>query len=324
LLKKGEEKRMNEKKSTDLNILVIDDEEDIRMTLKDVLTLPGYNVWTASSGLEAINMMKDVGFSIVLTDMRMPGMDGLEVTKKFKEINSDTTVIVISGHSSKESAMALLKEGAYDYITKPIDINEVRIIVKRAAERYRLLNEVKEKEIYRQLSINDGLTEVYNRRYFNQTLPRELERAKRYKVPLSFLMVDIDNFKKFNDTQGHLGGDWALKRVSQVIMGSIRIPDMVFRYGGEEFAVVLPETNKPDAIAVAERMRANVSLTRFPDSKFMPTQHLTISIGVCTFPVDAQNLEEVIKNADKHLYSAKRLGRDRICSSSEEKEVENR
>lgn len=122
---------MYEKKSADLNILIVDDEEDIRMLFKEILTLPGYNVWTASSGFEAINMMKDVDFSIVFTDIRMPDMDGVEVTKKFKEVNSDTTVIAMTGHSSIPSALALLKEGAYDYITKPIDINEVRIIVKR-------------------------------------------------------------------------------------------------------------------------------------------------------------------------------------------------
>jgi diguanylate cyclase (GGDEF)-like protein len=315
---------MNEKKSTDLNVLIVDDEEDIRMTLKDVLTLPGYNVWTASGGLEAINMMKEVDFSIVITDIKMPGMDGVEVTRKFKEANSDTTIIAMTGYGSTQSALALLEAGAYDYITKPFKIDEVRITVGRAAERYRLLCEVKEKDIYKELAILDGLTEVYNRRYFNQILPRELERAKRYEDPLSFLMVDIDYFKKFNDTQGHLAGDWALKKVSQAIIGSIRIPDMVFRYGGEEFAVVLPETHKPDAIAVAERIRANVSSVRFLDSKIMPTQLLTVSIGVCTFPVDVQNPLEIIENADKHLYSAKRLGRDRICFSSEEKEVENR
>jgi len=311
-------------KSADLNILIVDDEEDVRMLLKDVLTLPGYNVWTASGGLEAINMMQDVDFSIVITDIWMPGVDGVQITRKFKEVNSDTTVIVVTGHASIQSALAVLKEGAYDYIAKPFDISEVRLIVKRAAERYRLLNEVKEKEIYKQLAILDGLTETYNRHYFNQTLPRELERAKRYKNPLSFLMVDIDYFKKFNDIHGHLAGDWALKKASQVIVGSVRIPDMVFRYGGEEFAVVLPETYKPDAITVAKRIKANVSLTRFLDSKIMPTQHLTISIGACTFPVDAQNFQELIENADKYLYSAKRLGRDRICFSSEGKEIEIR
>ncbi len=312
---------MHEKKSTDLNILIVDDDEDIRLTLKEVLSLPGYNVWTASGGFEAITMMKEVDFNIVITDIKMPGVDGVEVTRKFKEANSDTTIIVITGHASIQSALALLEAGAYDYITKPFNIDEVRITVGRAAERYSLLSEVKEKDTYKQLAILDGLTEVYNRRYFNQILPRELERAKRYEDPLSFLMVDIDYFKNFNDTHGHLAGDWALKKVSQAIIGSIRIPDMVFRYGGEEFAVVLPETHKPDAIAVAERIRANVSSVRFLDSKIMPTQQLTVSIGVCTFPVDVQNLLEIIENADKHLYSAKRLGRDRICFSSEEKEV---
>jgi diguanylate cyclase (GGDEF)-like protein len=313
---------MHEKKNADLNILVVDDEEDIRMILKDVLTLAGYNVWTAGGGLEAVNMIKEVDFNIVITDIKMPGMDGVQVTRKFKEANSDITVIAITGYTSIQSALAVLEEGAYDYITKPFDINEVKIIVGRAAERYRLLNEVKEKELYKQLAILDGLTEVYNRRYFNQTLPRELERAKRYKNPLSFLMVDIDHFKKFNDTQGHLAGDWALKKIAQVIAGSVRITDMVFRYGGEEFVAVLPETYKPGAIGVAKRIKAEVSLTRFLDSKIMPTQQLTISIGACTFPVDAQNFQEVIENADKYLYSAKRLGRDRICFSNEGKEVE--
>ena len=137
-------------------------------------------------------------------------------------------------------------------------------------------------------------------------------------------MLDVDYFKKFNDTKGHLAGDWALKKASQVIVGSVRNSDMVFRYGGEEFAVVLPETDKPGAITVAKRTRESMSATRFLDSRIMPTQHLTISIGVCTFPDEAQNFREIIELADQHLYSAKRLGRDRICFASEEKDVENR
>ncbi len=315
---------MSEKKSADLNILIVDDEEDIRLLLKEVLSFPDYNVWTASGGLEAINMMKEADFNIVITDIRMPGVDGVEVARKFKEANSDTTIIAMTGYASTQSALAVLEGGAYDYITKPFNIDEVRITVKRAVERYRLLNEVKEKELYKQLAIIDGLTEVYNRHYFNQMIPRELERAKRYKNPFSFLMLDIDNFKNFNDDHGHLAGDWALKKTSQVIVGSARVSDMVFRYGGEEFAVALPETDKSGAIILAKRIRATMSKTRFLDSRIMPTQHITISIGVCTFPVDAQNFREVIENADKYLYSAKRLGRNRICFSSEEKEVENR
>ena len=167
------------------------------------------------------------------------------------------------------------------------------------------------------MAILDGLTEVYNRHYFNQILPRELERAKRYGSPLSFLMADIDYFKKFNDGQGHLAGDWALKKVSQIIVGSVRNSDMVFRFGGEEFVVALPETDKTGAIIVARRIRESIAVTRFLDSRIMPTQHLTISIGVSNFPVDAQNFREIIEHADKCLYSAKRLGRDRICFSTE-------
>ena len=312
--------KIDEDKSQELNILVVDDDEDIRLILKEVLSLPGYNVYTASGGLEAINMINEVAFSIVLTDISMPGVDGVEVTRKFKEANSDTTIIAITGHSSIESALAVLEEGAYDYITKPFNIDEVKVTVRRAAERHKLLNEVKEKEFYKQLAILDGLTEVYNRHYFNQILPREFERAKRYNALLSFLMLDIDYFKKFNDTQGHLAGDWALKKASQVIVGNVRIPDMVFRYGGEEFAVALPETDKPAAIAVARRIRESMSVTRFLDSRIMSTQHLTISIGVSTFPFDAQNFREVIESADKCLYSAKHSGRDKVCFSNEGEE----
>jgi diguanylate cyclase (GGDEF)-like protein len=313
---------MSEIKSSDLNILIVDDEEDIRLLLKEVLSFPEYNVWTARGGLEAINMMKEADFNIVITDIRMPEVDGVEVARKFKEANSDTTIIAMTGYASTQSALAVLEEGAYDYITKPFNIDEVRITVKRAVERYRLLSEVKEKELYKQLAIIDGLTEVYNRHYFNQMIPRELERAKRYKNPFSFLMLDIDNFKNFNDDHGHLAGDWALKKTSQVIVGSARVTDMVFRYGGEEFAVALPETDKSGAIILAKRIRATMSKTRFLDSRLMPTQHITISIGVCTFPVDAQNFQEVIENADKYLYAAKRLGKNRVCFSSEGKEVE--
>ncbi len=307
-----------------LNVLVVDDEEVVREMLKDVLSEAGYNVWTACNGLEALEKMRETDFHIVITDIRMPGMDGVEVTRKFKLANSDTTVIAITGYASVDSAIKILKEGAYDYITKPFNIDEIKIVVGRAAERQKLLKEAREKEMYKQLAILDGLTQIYNRRYFDENLPREIERAKRYGHPLSLLMIDIDHFKNFNDTEGHLAGDWALKKTAQIIAGSIRASDLVFRYGGEEFVVILPETDKMGAIVVAKRIRVNVSLAKFLDSKIMPTKYITVSIGISAFPEDAQNSKDLIERADKCLYVAKDLGRDRICFFSEGREKETR
>jgi diguanylate cyclase (GGDEF)-like protein len=296
-----------------LKILVVDDEEIMRNMLKDVLTDAGYMVFTACDGKEAIEKFTDQDLSIVITDIRMPGMDGVEVTRKFKETRSDVCVIAITGYASIDSAVAILKEGAYDYINKPFNIDEIKIVVARAAERQSLLIAAKEKEKYQQLSIVDGLTELYNRRYFDEMIVKELEKASRYNHHLSFMIVDADHFKKFNDTNGHQAGDWALKRFAQIVAGSIRTVDYAFRYGGEEFAVILPETDKVGAIAVAKRFRLNVSLAKFLDSKAMPTAHMTASIGLATFPEDAKEAQELIHRADENLYAAKELGRDRIC-----------
>jgi len=297
----------------ELNILVIDDEEIMRNMIRDVLVASGYRVWTAANGEEAIEKLKEGKFGIVITDIRMPGMDGVEVTRKLKKFDSDICVIVITGYASIDSAIAVLKEGAYDYITKPFNIDEIRIVVGRAAERQLILKEAREKEMYQRLSIMDGLTQIYNRRYFDEVIEKELARAQREAKPLSFMMIDIDHFKNFNDANGHQAGDWALKRVSQIISGSIRLGDYVFRYGGEEFVVLLPNTDKISALTVARRLRIGVSTAKFLDKKALPTGHMTVSIGLATYPDDAHEVKELTAKADEHLYAAKQLGRDRIC-----------
>jgi diguanylate cyclase (GGDEF)-like protein len=242
----------------------------------------------------------------------MPGIDGVEVTRTLKKINSDICVIAITGYASIESAIAILKEGAYDYITKPFNIDEIRIVVGRALERQSLMKEAKEKEKYQQLSIMDGLTEVYNRRYFDEMITQEVYRAQRYGRIFSLLMIDIDHFKNFNDVNGHQAGDWALKRIGQILSGGVRLIDKVFRYGGEEFTVILPETDNVGAIVVARRLRADVAIAKFLDKNALPTNHLTISIGLATYPDDAYEAKALIGKADECLYTAKELGRDRV------------
>ena len=196
-----------ENKSIDgVNILVVDDEKVMRSFISDALTDAGYKVEVASNGEEALSKIKHSPFEILLTDLMMPGMDGIEVIQKVKEVNSNVCAIVITGYPSIETAVEAMRKGAYDYIAKPFKLDELMIVVKRAIER-QLLSQ--EKKMYKELSITDDLTEVYNHRYLQEILSREVERAKRYSHNISLVMVDLDDFKIYNDSNGHLKGEWS-------------------------------------------------------------------------------------------------------------------
>lgn len=168
------------------------------------------------------------------------------------------------------------------------------------------------KELYRKLSVIDGLTGIYNRRYFEEVLNKEFERVKRYSRPISLLMIDLDHFKKINDTYGHPAGDYILKELSNVLSKFVRTVDFVARYGGEEFCVILFETERKDAIRLSERLVKLIDQKKFPAFGNLPELHLTISIGIATYPEDAKTREGLIKKADEALYQAKILGRNRF------------
>lgn len=163
------------------------------------------------------------------------------------------------------------------------------------------------------ISITDSLTELFNRRYFQDRLTEEIERAKRHGQSLSFIMLDIDNFKNYNDTYGHLAGDEALKMTATLVKGSIRNIDIVARYGGEEFAVILPMTETKAAKDIAERIRSSVASQYFPDSSLQMVVKVTVSLGIASFPQDAGSLLELVGNADKALYLAKVSGKNRVA-----------
>ncbi len=293
-----------------MNILVVDDEEVMCHLLYDVLTDIGYKVETAPCGEDAIEKIKEYKFSIIITDFKMPGMDGIEVLKRVKAINQDICVIMITAYSSVESVIAAMHEGVYDYIVKPFNINEINIVVRRAAERQRLLSDARQKEFYQEQAILDGLTGLYNRRHLYDVLSREIERAKRYKQQVSLLMIDIDDFKKYNDTYGHPAGDKLLQSFSEVTVGIIRAEDMVFRYGGEEFTIICPGVPKEGVITAAKRL---ISLIREKVS-------VGISIGISSYPDDGQSKEELISKADLAMYHAKHSGKSRICVYGAENE----
>ncbi|MBX7152764.1 GGDEF domain-containing protein [bacterium] len=167
----------------------------------------------------------------------------------------------------------------------------------------------------KQQAITDGLTGLYNRRFFNEELEREMQRSYRHFLRMSLILLDVDHFKKYNDTNGHQAGDEVLKKVASLLREHTRVCDLECRYGGEEFALILPETNKEQALVIAEKLRQTVESTHFDNQEKQPLGNLTISMGVSTFPDDSIQIKELIDKADKGLYKAKELGRNVVVGA---------
>lgn len=192
-------------------------------------------------------------------------------------------------------------------------VDEFNTMAERLKQRTNELNVLNKK--LEELSITDGLTGVYNHRYFYARLEEELLRASRHCKPFAVIMADIDNFKSYNDTYGHRNGDRVLRDVASTIKATLRVTDLMARYGGEEFSVILPETDKKGAIIIAEKIRKNIEDRDFPNEATQPGGNLTVSVGVATYPVDAKTGDDVVSQADLALYRAKDMGRNRIESA---------
>ncbi|MFH2145729.1 MAG: diguanylate cyclase [Candidatus Omnitrophota bacterium] len=472
------------KKSENRRILLVDDEPVIRETLCSILREEGYTVFTAHTGKEAIRLAKESFFDVAIIDLKLPDVEGLNVLHDIKEHNPDICSILITAYPTTESAIQAVQEEAYEYITKPFDINHVKLVIKRGIEEKQLeienkvllqnLQKEKEKletmlqighamssllnleeltnfvvgkiaeilkarncslmlineeeetltinaavgldeavikttriklgqsisgwvakegepvlvtdiendlkfgranlpkyktksllciplkvkdnilgvinvadkqiadkdEIFteddlrflgvvcnyaaiaienaqlygtlKNLARTDGLTGLFNHRYFQTHLSSEIDRVQRYSRNLSLLMFDIDFFKKFNDTYGHPMGDMVLSQIAKVIRKSVRKVDIPCRYGGEEFAVILPETKLKESVVVAEKIRKSVEDLRFDVGKGMGKKKMTISGGVAAFK-SGMSKEELVMHADEVLYKAKNEGKNRIC-----------
>ena len=305
-----------------LRILVVDDKEIIRTTITQVLEDDGYKVVTASNGVEALAVYEKEHFPIVITDIYMPEMTGIDLLAAIKEIDDTTQVIVMTSYASIDSAISTTRAGAYDYLTKPFeDIEVISNVVRRAAEKVRLeqktrhlvemlklkTEQLKQSNAHLQsLATRDSLTGLYNHRYFQENLTTELNRAQRYRRPFSLLFIDLDHFKTFNDTNGHLDGDKLLIALSNLFMESFRKTDIVCRYGGDEFAVILPEASKQKAHMLAAKLHARVADQPFDGREVMPEGRVTISIGTATYPDDETDAVGLLRHADQIMYEAKK------------------
>ncbi len=299
-----------------VNLLIVDDDKELCQTLCDIFQELGFGVDTALNSEEAVKKCAEKYFNIALIDIRLPDNDGLELLNKLKKMNPEMEGIVITAYASTETVLEALRRGAFDYVPKPLKVDDVLYTISAALERQRLTaeekrrleQEIEAKEFYRSISIIDELTGLYNYRHFHELLTQELKRAKRYFHSLSLLMIDIDHFKEYQDAYGHLAGDVALKVIAQITRDTVRGVDIVSRYGGEEFAVISPETTKADAAAVGERVRNAIAKSALPTGG-----RLTVSVGVASYPTDAQNKEQLIWRADQALYRAKQRGRNQTC-----------
>jgi diguanylate cyclase (GGDEF)-like protein len=309
-------------------ILVADDDAAIRDLVAQVLRSDGYEVAVAGDGATAWRLFSEQRPDVVLTDIRMPGKSGLQLLAQIKESSSFAHVIIMTSHASMESSVEALKNGAYDYLFKPFESLElISRAVERAIESVRMQQEreqlvaqltLKNQELerlnamFRDLSIKDGLTGLFNHRYAQESIGAETERAERFGRPLSLLFVDVDHFKAFNDTHGHQAGDLLLKALAASLRSVVRPTDLIARWGGEEFIVIAPETDTATAIYIANLARTSIAQLALPVRGSGNRVSVTVSIGVATLGTHAKSPTGLVMQADRALYDAKRAGRNTV------------
>jgi len=312
-------------------------------------------VLTARSGDEAVALFDELSrdgeaIALVIADQIMPGMKGVELLEIVDRRLPATTKILLTGQAGLDAVVdAINRAHLNQYIAKPWDETALLLSVENLLRQYRLahenqqliaslssknqalleMNRELEAKIHErthelaeanarlaQLAVTDGLTGLYNHRHFHERLTLEVERSQRSGLPLSLLMLDVDNFKLFNDSHGHPAGDEVLRQLARVLTDTRRANDVVARYGGEEFAVILVDTAKFTAAKVAERVRERVAAHDFSDAA-QKAGKISVSVGVATFPEDGTDAEGLVRSADTALYAAKRAGRNRVVLYTE-------
>jgi len=297
-------------------ILVVDDDAMVRDIVVESIKAAGYDVDVCGDAVEALKKNEEKNYDFIITDMRLPGMDGLSLIKRLRSGSSNTDVIVITGYGTIENAVECMKAGALEYLIKPFTVDQIQLAVKKAIEHRELRRKALEREFYRELSYVDALTGIHNRRYLDEALSAEVQKALRHGSSFILLMIDIDDFKLYNDKNGHQKGDAALARIGKLLKSACRGYDIVARYGGEEFAVVCPGAGGENARELAGRILNGISEEKFNGEESLPSGSLTVSIGVACFPEHAGNGEDLIRCADEALYVAKRTGKNNIKLAS--------
>lgn len=296
------------------NVLIVDDSPATCTLVSGLVESLGFTVIVAANGEEALAALARYPVDLVVLDVEMPGIDGFETCRIMRSLRKDWfPVIYLSGHSNDENVVQGLDAGGDAYVFKPVNARVLESVLRsmgRISGMKQALREANQQ--LEKLAYFDGLTEVMNRRGFNDTLKRYWLQARREHASLSLLILDVDFFKKFNDSCGHMEGDQCLQRISRLLEKTVLRPaDIVARYGGEEFAVILMQTGIEGAQVVAEKIQSAVRHEMIPHPASPLAGHVTLSIGISS-SATATSTDELIRQADEALYRAKSSGRNQV------------
>jgi two-component system, cell cycle response regulator len=310
-------------------VLVADDDISIRTLIAEVLGDDGFDVTTAANGEEAWEKFEKASHEIVLTDIRMPLLDGLQLLQRIRTKSPMTRVLILTSFASVASSVQALKDGAFDYLIKPFEsLDAVSRTVQRAVEHIEAAREREEalvdslirknmelgqlNKVFHDLASRDGLTGLYNHRFIQNTLQSEFERAQTNGHPLSVIVLDVDHFKDYNDSHGHLMGDYVLKTLADLLQHNVGDIDIVARWGGEEFVIVCPKCTPESAHALAARLCKTIAAYPFEGRETQPKRYVSVSVGVAAMNHRTLDPSELIRAADAAVYEVKRNGRDGV------------
>ncbi len=288
-----------------MKILVVDDNKENRFFMKNVLKDYHHDILLATNGMEALVMVAQFMPDVVILDVMVPEMDGYD-TCRFITHNPDTRhipVIILSGLDRADDLVKAFDAGAMDFIRKPPDAVELIARVQSAIKIKQYQDNLKE------MIIKDGMTGLYTHSYFYSVLEREFYSVKRYKGEFGFSLIDIDDFKKVNDTYGHIAGDKILIAVGNILVKGMRNTDIVSRYGGEEFGMITPHTDLNATLEAAERLRIDIERTSIVEQNHNIS--VTVSVGVTMVNISDNDCNDIIRRADDALYEAKKTGKNK-------------
>ena len=309
---------------TQTTILIVDDHVDNLKLLSDMLDEQGYETRQSLNGLTALKSIELSPPDLILLDIKMPDIDGYTVCDRLKSnlLTKDIPVIFISASHEELDKVKAFSVGGIDYISKPFQCFEVLARIENQLRIKQLQQELKEKNTHLEHLVKkleeksrlDPLTQIGNRLHFNDCFEREWKRGMREEEPLGLVLCDLDHFKLYNDTYGHLEGDRCLYTVAQQLKKAVlRGTDLVCRYGGEEFAIILPTTDDSGAEPICQRIVESINQLKIPHSASSVSSHVTLSMGFASF-IPAVNLRSdmLIAMSDKALYQAKNTGKNRF------------
>ncbi len=305
---------MNTERHDEISILILEDNAGIREGISDILSEEGYKITAVGLLALAKEELKNRFYNIALVDIDLPDGSGLDLLQEIEKLKKETLAIIMTGTSSLDNSIFALNKGAFAYVQKPINIDELKEFIKNAVEIQRSSRENKDMMgKLKTLSLKDPHTGIHNYRYLVERLTSEINRAKRYSLSISVIMIDLDYFKSVNDVYGHECGNQVLKEFAGYLTDFIRSNDVVVRYGGEEFIIVLPEASKNDAILFAQRLLDN--LAKYVFDAGGNKIKLKMSMGLSNFPEDGNGTDTVsgiLDLADKAVLNAKEAGGNRL------------